>query len=156
MNLASLKWFIIFVCIWWSRLGRMSNNTQIYNPISWQCKKQTLHSHSFGGAEYRAIATTASEIIGLLRLLHDLKVRCTSLVPFFCDNQIAIHIVAHWNRLSFYLATHSTYYSQNQFAILAWLVSWIVRKVGQFSDSYSHLNGGIRGILFIYLRGYST
>lgn len=65
------------------------------SPISWQCKNQSLHSHSFGGAEYRAMATTASEIIWHLRLLHDLKVRCTSLVPFFCDNQIAIHIVAH-------------------------------------------------------------
>ncbi|KAK3009590.1 hypothetical protein RJ639_014726 [Escallonia herrerae] len=46
-------------------------------------------------AEYRAMATTSSEIIWLVRLLQDLHVPCTSPVSLFCDNQAAIHIAAN-------------------------------------------------------------
>ncbi|KAK3027781.1 hypothetical protein RJ639_042226 [Escallonia herrerae] len=65
------------------------------SPISWRSKKQSVVSRSSAEAEYRAMATTSSEIIWLVRLLQDLHVPCTSPVSLFCDNQAAIHIAAN-------------------------------------------------------------
>ncbi|KAK2991896.1 hypothetical protein RJ640_011585 [Escallonia rubra] len=65
------------------------------SPISWRSKKQSVVSRSSAEAEYRAMATTSSEIIWLVRLLQDLHVPCTSHVSLFCDNQAAIHIAAN-------------------------------------------------------------
>ncbi|KAK3015419.1 hypothetical protein RJ639_007491 [Escallonia herrerae] len=65
------------------------------SPVSWRAKKQTVVSRSSAEAEYRAIATTTSEIIWLKQLLQDLKVSCTTPVSLFCDNRAAIHIAAN-------------------------------------------------------------
>ncbi|KAK3038369.1 hypothetical protein RJ639_030269 [Escallonia herrerae] len=65
------------------------------SPISWRSKKQSIVSRSTAEAEYRAMATTASEIIWLLRLLSDLGVSYQNPVSLFCDNQAALHIVAN-------------------------------------------------------------
>ncbi|KAK3005742.1 hypothetical protein RJ639_017145 [Escallonia herrerae] len=65
------------------------------SPISWRSKKQSIVSCSTTEAEYRAMATTASEIIWLLRLLSDLGVSHQNPVSLFCDNQAALHIVAN-------------------------------------------------------------
>jgi len=46
-------------------------------------------------AEYRAMATTTSEIVLLLRLLQDLQIKHATLVSLFCDNQVAIHIAVN-------------------------------------------------------------
>ncbi|EOY12080.1 Cysteine-rich RLK (RECEPTOR-like protein kinase) 8 [Theobroma cacao] len=65
------------------------------SPISWRLKKQTVVSRSSAEAEYRAMATTSTKIIWLIRLLRDLQVPCSNPVPLFCDNQAAIHIAAN-------------------------------------------------------------
>ncbi|KAK3043854.1 hypothetical protein RJ639_000553 [Escallonia herrerae] len=65
------------------------------SPVSWRAKKQTVVSRSSAEAEYRAMATTTSEIIWLKQLLQDLEVSCTTLVSLFCDNRAAIHIAAN-------------------------------------------------------------
>ncbi|KAK3030701.1 hypothetical protein RJ639_034877 [Escallonia herrerae] len=65
------------------------------SPISWRSKKQSVVSRSCAEAEYRAMATTSSEIIWLVRLLQDLHVPCTLHVSLFCGNQAAIHIAAN-------------------------------------------------------------
>ncbi|KAK2996941.1 hypothetical protein RJ639_024875 [Escallonia herrerae] len=65
------------------------------SPISWRSKQQSVVSRSSAEAEYRAMATTSSEVIWLVRLLHDLHIPCTSPVSLFCDNQAAIHIAAN-------------------------------------------------------------
>ncbi|KAK3012143.1 hypothetical protein RJ639_012142 [Escallonia herrerae] len=65
------------------------------SPISWRSKKQSIVSRSTAEAEYRAMATTASEIIWLLRLLSDLGLSHQNPVSLFCDNQAALHIVAN-------------------------------------------------------------
>jgi hypothetical protein len=41
------------------------------------------------------MASTASEIIWLLRLLQDLRINHSESVPLFCDNRTAIHITAN-------------------------------------------------------------
>ncbi|KAK3032613.1 hypothetical protein RJ639_036573 [Escallonia herrerae] len=65
------------------------------SPISWRSKKQSIVSRSTAETEYRAMATTASEIIWLLQLLSDLGVSHQNPVSLFCDNQAALHIVAN-------------------------------------------------------------
>ncbi|KAK2982173.1 hypothetical protein RJ640_029076 [Escallonia rubra] len=65
------------------------------SPVSWRAKKQIVVSRSSAKAEYRAMATTTSEIIWLKQLLQDLEVSCTTPVSLFCDNRAAIHIAAN-------------------------------------------------------------
>ncbi|XP_035836808.1 secreted RxLR effector protein 161-like [Helianthus annuus] len=61
-------------------------------PISWKTKKQSVVSRSSAEAEYRAMASTVSEVIWLRWLLHELNVQQTGPTTLFCDNQAARHI----------------------------------------------------------------
>ncbi|KAF5812650.1 putative RNA-directed DNA polymerase [Helianthus annuus] len=58
-------------------------------PISWKTKKQSVVSRSSAEAEYRAMATTVSELIWLRWLLGELGVPQSSPTMMFCDNQAA-------------------------------------------------------------------
>jgi len=60
--------------------------------ISWRSKKQGVVSHSTAEGEYRGMAITCCELIGLLGLLKDLGVHPTLLVQLYCDNQASLHI----------------------------------------------------------------
>lgn len=62
------------------------------SPISWKSKKQSTISRSSSEAEYRAMASAASEITWMVRLLGDLGVVNLKPVTLYCDNQSAIHI----------------------------------------------------------------
>ncbi|PKI48430.1 hypothetical protein CRG98_031182 [Punica granatum] len=64
-------------------------------PISWKTKKQTTVSRSSTEAEYRAMATTVSEIIWLRDLLSSLGVSFSRPTQLFCDNQTSLHIAAN-------------------------------------------------------------
>ncbi|KAK1439791.1 hypothetical protein QVD17_05611 [Tagetes erecta] len=59
------------------------------NPISWKTKKQSVVSRSSAEAEYRAMASTVSEVIWVRWLLSELQVHLSSPTPMFCDNQAA-------------------------------------------------------------------
>ncbi|GJY56042.1 uncharacterized mitochondrial protein-like protein [Tanacetum coccineum] len=61
-------------------------------PISWKIGKQSLVSRSSAEAEYRAMASTVSEIIWVRWLLSELYVHNPLATPIFCDNQAAWHI----------------------------------------------------------------
>ena len=60
--------------------------------ISWKSKKQQVVSRSSTEAEYRAMASTTSEIVWLRWLLADLGVCLSSPTPMYCDNKSAIQI----------------------------------------------------------------
>ncbi|XP_060965504.1 uncharacterized mitochondrial protein AtMg00810-like [Cannabis sativa] len=60
--------------------------------ISWRTKKQPTISKSSAEAEYRAIATTTSEITWLQYLLHDFDIPQPHPAFIYCDNHSAIHI----------------------------------------------------------------
>lgn len=62
------------------------------SPVTWKSKKQSTISRSSSEAKYRAIASAASEITWLDRLLEDLGVHDLKPVTLHCDNQSAIHI----------------------------------------------------------------
>ncbi|BFG32875.1 hypothetical protein CerSpe_191490 [Prunus speciosa] len=65
------------------------------NLVTWKSKKQNVVARSSAEAEYRAMASTASEMIWLQALLRDLG--CNPILPMdmFCDNQAAMHIASN-------------------------------------------------------------
>ncbi|CAN6727389.1 unnamed protein product [Malus baccata var. baccata] len=65
------------------------------NLVTWKSKKQTVIARSSAEAEYRAMASTACELIWLNGLLCDLGVPTTLPMSLFCDNQAAMHIVSN-------------------------------------------------------------
>ena len=65
------------------------------NLVTWKSKKQTVLARSSAEAEYRAMASTACELIWLKLLLGDLGIQCIQPIPLHCDNQAAMHIAAN-------------------------------------------------------------
>ncbi|GKV27163.1 hypothetical protein SLEP1_g36366 [Rubroshorea leprosula] len=65
------------------------------SPISWKTKKQSTVSRSSTEAEYRAMASTVSELLWLKGLLKTLGVDTSQPMQFHCDNQAAIHIATN-------------------------------------------------------------
>ncbi|XP_076894922.1 uncharacterized protein LOC143547361 [Bidens hawaiensis] len=63
--------------------------------VSWKSKKQLTVSRSSAEAEYRSMCAAAGEIIWLVNLLAELKVRVTLPVKMFCDNSAAISIAVN-------------------------------------------------------------
>jgi hypothetical protein len=65
------------------------------NLVTWKSKKQNVVARSSAEAEYRAMASTTSEIIWLRALLIDLGFASFQPINMFCDNQAAIHIASN-------------------------------------------------------------
>ena len=63
------------------------------SPVSWKSKKQCTVSKSSLEAEYRAIASTATEITWIVRILEELSYDKLKPITLHCDNQFAIYIV---------------------------------------------------------------
>ncbi|KAL2227974.1 UNVERIFIED_CONTAM: Retrovirus-related Pol polyprotein from transposon RE2 [Sesamum indicum] len=63
--------------------------------ISWKTKKQCIVSRSSTEVEYRSMATTACELQWISYLLRDFGVTVSTPIPFHCDNQAALHIMAN-------------------------------------------------------------
>jgi hypothetical protein len=60
--------------------------------ISWKSKKQDIVSRSSTEAEYRAMASTTTEIVWLRWLLSDMGILLSQPTPMYCDNKSAIQI----------------------------------------------------------------
>lgn len=60
--------------------------------ISWKSKKQSVVSRSSTEAEYRAMASTTTQIVWLRWLLEDMGVVLSTPTPMYCDNRSAIQI----------------------------------------------------------------
>ena len=63
--------------------------------ISWKAKKQTTVSRSSAEAEYRALATTTSELTWINQLMKDFYIMSPSPAVMYCDNDAAIHIASN-------------------------------------------------------------
>lgn len=65
------------------------------NLVTWKSKKQTVVARSSAEAEYRAMASTACELIWLKALLSDMGIQSSKPITLHCDNQAAMHIAAN-------------------------------------------------------------
>ena len=63
--------------------------------VSWKSEKQTIVVRSSAEAEYRALASTTSEILWIQQLLKDFGFSNSSPTLLFCDNQATIHIASN-------------------------------------------------------------
>ena len=66
-----------------------------YNPITWSAKKQDIVSHSSTESDYRALATTATELSWLRQVLQDLGVFLPIPPKLWCDNFSALAIASN-------------------------------------------------------------
>ena len=62
------------------------------NLVTWKSKKQNVVARSSAEAEYRAIASTASELIWIKQLLKDMGITSDQPMKMYCDNNSARHI----------------------------------------------------------------
>ena len=65
------------------------------NLVTWKSKKQNVVARSSAEAEYRAMASTASELVWIKQLLADLNIQIQKPMKMFCDNQVARHIASN-------------------------------------------------------------
>jgi hypothetical protein len=69
------------------------------NPISWRTRKQKVVARSSTEAEYRALATTASDIAWIKSLLDELGLKLREPPLLLCDNvgatQLSLNHVIH-------------------------------------------------------------
>ncbi|KAG9444532.1 hypothetical protein H6P81_015872 [Aristolochia fimbriata] len=65
------------------------------NLVSWSSRKQPTVSRSSAEAEYRALASTMSEISWLLQLMQEVHVRISQAPMVWCDNISATFIAAN-------------------------------------------------------------
>ena len=64
-------------------------------PLTWCSKKQKSIARSSTEAEYRAVASTTAEVMGIRNLLQELGVQLTASPVIYCDNLSATHLSAN-------------------------------------------------------------
>jgi Reverse transcriptase (RNA-dependent DNA polymerase) len=65
------------------------------NLVTWKSKKQNVIARSSAEAEYRAMASTTSELIWIKQLLVELGINTREPMKMYCDNQAARHIASN-------------------------------------------------------------
>ena len=65
------------------------------NLVTWKSKKQNVVARSSAEAEYRAMASTASELTWVKQLLSDIGIIQNDPMKMFCDNEAARHIASN-------------------------------------------------------------
>lgn len=65
------------------------------NPISWSSRKQKTRARSSTEAEYRAVASTAAELLWLKNLFTELKLSISTQPVIYCDNLAATYVSAN-------------------------------------------------------------
>ena len=63
--------------------------------MTWKNKKQNVVARSSAEAKYRAMASTASELVWLKQLLCDMKISCEGPMQMYYNNQVARHLASN-------------------------------------------------------------
>jgi hypothetical protein len=109
--------------------------------ISWKSKKQDIVSRSSTEAEYRAMASTTTEIVWLRWLLSDMGIPLSEPTPMYCDNKSAIQIahnsVFHERTKHIEIDCHFTRHHLQQRAITLSFVSSSLQIADLFTKTLS-------------------
>ena len=65
------------------------------NLVTWKSKKQSVVARSSAETEYRAMASTACELIWIKQLLKDMGIEFDQPMKMYCDNNSARHIASN-------------------------------------------------------------
>ncbi|XP_071738670.1 uncharacterized protein [Rutidosis leptorrhynchoides] len=60
--------------------------------IAWKSKKQNVVARSSAESEYRSMSNATTEVMWIMKVLNDLKVKYSTPIPLFCDNNSAIQM----------------------------------------------------------------
>nr|GEX39396.1 ribonuclease H-like domain-containing protein [Tanacetum cinerariifolium] len=63
--------------------------------VSWKSKKQVTLSKSLAEAEYKPMAAATCEIMWIVKIMSDLKIKNLLPAELYCDNKVAMKIVAN-------------------------------------------------------------
>ncbi|XP_070021442.1 secreted RxLR effector protein 161-like [Nicotiana sylvestris] len=63
--------------------------------ISWKSNKQSTMSRSSAEAEYRSMANAIAEMVWLIGMCEELKVKQNLLVKLYCDSKASLQIAAN-------------------------------------------------------------
>ncbi|KAL5698715.1 hypothetical protein ACHQM5_029711 [Ranunculus cassubicifolius] len=110
------------------------------NLVTWKSKKQNVVARSSAEAEYRAMATTTSEIIWLRVLLKNLGFGSSQPIILYCDNQAAMHI-----------ASNPVFHERTKH--IEFFCHFVREKSPSFTDFLSHFTNFVfsfRRISFMY------
>jgi len=60
--------------------------------VTWRSKKQNVVARSSAESEFRAMAQGRCELLWLIIILEDLKIKWEGLMKLYCDNKSAVNI----------------------------------------------------------------
>ncbi|XP_015078087.1 uncharacterized protein LOC107021877 [Solanum pennellii] len=104
------------------------------NCISWTSKKQSTIARSSAEAEYRALASTASEMTWIMHLLHDLMVFLRSIPTLYCDNMSALYMIVNPVMQARTKHVEMDYHFVREKVVRGQLVTQFVRSKDQLED----------------------
>ncbi|KAL0412223.1 UNVERIFIED_CONTAM: Retrovirus-related Pol polyprotein from transposon RE1 [Sesamum latifolium] len=115
--------------------------------ISWKTKKQSMVTRSTVEVEYHSLNTTVCRLQWISYLLNGLHISHQTHVQVYCDNQVAIHIVANPYKAGFimpmYVSSRTLLADLFTKLLPASTFQPLLSKLGLVSPSQIQLEGGL-------------
>ncbi|XP_060190847.1 uncharacterized mitochondrial protein AtMg00810-like [Lycium barbarum] len=107
------------------------------NYISWASKKQSTVARSSAEAEYRALASTATEMTWITYILHDIGVYIQRVPILYCDNLSALYMTVNPVMHARTKHVEMDYYFVREKVARGQLLTQFVRSRDQLADIHT-------------------